>query len=100
MIPDGSTRINLEFNTSDNNINLSFGSDEAFNVDFGQVQYINLGGEEYDGPYIVTPEFEAQTLDTTNKHLSNDVVVLEIPMSEVSNMSGGLTLNIGDVSNG
>lgn len=50
----------------------------------------------YDGEYTVTPKpFLEQVLATKNKSLVDDVTVLEIPYSEVSNPSGGITCNIG-----
>ena len=50
----------------------------------------------YDGEYLVTPKpFTDQVLATKNKSLIDDVTVLEIPYSEVSNPEGGITANIG-----
>lgn len=52
----------------------------------------------YDGEYIVTPKaFVEQTLETKNKSMTDDVTVLEIPYSEVSNPEGGTTVNIAYV---
>lgn len=50
---------------------------------------------EYDGDYFVIPRVESQTLNTTNKTMTADVTVDVIPISMVSNLSGGLTVNIG-----
>ncbi len=57
---------------------------------------VGTGGRlpPYEGDYAVTPKTEAQTLATKNKSLTDDVVVEEIPYSEVSNPSGGNTVNI------
>lgn len=53
------------------------------------------GLETYTGAYEVTPlPFEAQTLRTKNKLMGDDVVVLEIPYFETSNVSG-TTVYIG-----
>lgn len=49
----------------------------------------------YDGDYVVTPHAWEQYLDTDHKTMLNDVTVLEIPYTEVGNMSGGLTVSIG-----
>lgn len=50
----------------------------------------------YEGEYIVTPKpFTEQVLETKNKSLVDDVTVLEIPYSEVTNPEGGITANIG-----
>lgn len=51
--------------------------------------------DQYDGPYTVVPSFSEQKLSTKNKQMNDDVLVLEIPYSEVTNTSGGLTINIG-----
>lgn len=51
--------------------------------------------ETYDGPYEVTPDFNDQVLETEDLLMSDDVIVKEIPVAEVSNPAGGLTLTIG-----
>ena len=49
----------------------------------------------YEGAYEVTPlPFESQTLETKNKMMNDNVVVLEIPYFETSNISG-TTVYIG-----
>jgi len=49
----------------------------------------------YDGEYTITPKpFTEQVLETKNKSLVNDITVLEIPYSEVTNPEGGKTVNI------
>lgn len=57
---------------------------------------IGSGGRlpNYEGAYSVTPKVNAQTLETKNKSMTDDLVVEEIPYSEVSNPSGGNTVNI------
>ena len=56
-----------------------------------------IGGdtEEYKGSYEVTPKLEAQTLPTALKVMRNDVEIKEIPITSVSNSSGGNTVIIG-----
>lgn len=67
----------------------------AMTLDIG----VESGGGKlptYDGEYVVTPKpFIEQTLETKNKSLVDDVTVLEIPYSEVTNPQGGITANIG-----
>lgn len=48
----------------------------------------------YKGPYTVTPKVDEQTLATAQKSMSKDVTVEKIPYSEVTNPSGGTTVNI------
>jgi len=54
----------------------------------------------YDGEYSVTPEFFAQTLETANKIMENDVTVEAIVVSRTTNPSGGKTVYIGGNING
>ena len=49
----------------------------------------------YEGPYVVTPDFTDQVLETAEKMMSDDVIVNEIPVAEVTNPAGGLTLTVG-----
>lgn len=51
--------------------------------------------EKYTGSYTVKPLVSEQTLATKNKVMTDDVTVLEIPYSEVSNNEGGCTVTIG-----
>ena len=51
--------------------------------------------EEYKGSYEVTPKLEEQTLQTASKVMRNDVKIKEIPITTVSNSSGGNTVIIG-----
>lgn len=48
----------------------------------------------YTGKYKVTPSVDGETLSTANKMMSDDVTVKPIPYAEVTNLSGGLTVNI------
>lgn len=49
----------------------------------------------YIGDYEVTPKVTAQTLDTENKCMTEDLIIKEIPYFEVSNLTGGNTVYIG-----
>ena len=54
-----------------------------------------VGGEPYEGEYVVIPSAdEAQVLPTSGKLLVEDVTVTKIPYWETSNLSGGLTAYI------
>lgn len=72
-------------------------TNRLFEVDFGQIQAVTetIGGDPYKGEYVVTPKVDAQTLPTKKKVLFEDVTVKAIPYAEVSNNSGGTTVNIG-----
>lgn len=48
----------------------------------------------YKGPYTVTPKVDEQSLPTAEKAMSKDVTIEKIPYSEVTNPSGGTTVNI------
>lgn len=51
--------------------------------------------ETYDGSYRVRPLITAQTLATNNKLMHSDLIIEEIPYSEVTNGVGGMTVTIG-----
>lgn len=51
---------------------------------------------EYEGPYEVTPAlYWQQRLATRKRSMEEDVLVGSIPISEVSNPQGGITVLIG-----
>lgn len=53
----------------------------------------------YEGEYEVTPKvYENKTLQTKNHSMKNDILIRKIPQSEVSNLSNGTTLIIGEES--
>lgn len=56
-----------------------------------------IGGDvaEYKGSYEVTPSLDEQTLPTSRKVMREDVIIKEIPITKVSNTSGGNTVIIG-----
>lgn len=51
--------------------------------------------EDYTGDYTVSPIFAERVLPTRDKHMVSDLTIECIPYSEVTNTSGGLTINIG-----
>ena len=58
------------------------------------------GGEPYDGPYTVTPDFKTQELATKDKILKDNVTVDPIAVARVENPAGGKTIFIGGIFNG
>ena len=66
----------------------------AMAVELGRPVY--MGGEPYDGPYDVTPKVTAQTLQTAQKFMREDVSVRAIPYFDVSNPAGGNTIYIAN----
>ena len=67
-------------------------------IRFSQNQYILVRGGDYDrytGEYVVVPKSSTQTLETNDKLMTDDVSVLAIPYTEVTNQSGGYTVSIG-----
>lgn len=71
--------------------------DEKEIIDISIEETTGSGGGElpyYPGPYEVTPKINQQVLPTAYKSMSKDVQVLEIPYSEVHNISG-TTVTIG-----
>jgi len=68
----------------------------AFNVTIRE----GGGGEPYDGPYTVTPDFETQELATKDRLLKDNVTVDPIAVARVENPAGGKTIFIGGIFNG
>lgn len=54
------------------------------------------GYKDYTGPYEVTPSTAEQIMNTEDKHLTNNIVIHEIPYYNVSNPAGGSTVYIGN----
>ena len=76
--------LQTSLSTPGNEIGVSIAAGEAVRPDV----------PEYDGPYELTPKASSQTMETSGKLMSQDVVILEIPLYETSN-DYGTTLNIG-----
>lgn len=69
---------------------------EQFTAEFESLYLANaVPVDDYDGSYRITPKVQAQRLDTEGKHMKEDLLVLAIPYSEVSNTAGGNTVHIG-----
>lgn len=60
-----------------------------------EVQTVVADFPAYDGEYTVTPDVEAQTLETALTYMEEDLTVKAIPFFNVSNNSGGSTVYIG-----
>lgn len=75
-------------------INFSVASKEiGITVEKAAVVY--MGGDPYDGKYEIIPKLTQQILGTKNKLLAEDLLVDKIPITSVSNQSGGNTIIIG-----
>lgn len=72
----------------------------ALSVAFDVTIRGSSGGEPYDGPYTVTPDFETQELATKDRLLKDNVTVDPIAVARVENPSGGKTIFIGGIFNG
>ena len=75
-------------------------SQSAFKVDFGSTYVLPLNESDipmYDGEYSVIPSTKGdKTLNTAQKVMKADLVVIKVPYAEVSNTAGGKTATIGD----
>lgn len=54
-----------------------------------------LSAHKYTGDYVVVPRKIEQSLETADKLMIYDVTIEAINYSEVDNLSGGKTVNIG-----
>lgn len=81
-------------------IDVGFVETDSFvcGVDQGVEFVCEMGGEvpsgDYDGPYTVTPSQQQQTLPTTNKTLSQSIVVKPIPSNYGLITWNGSTLTV------
>lgn len=78
----------------DNIFEVCFKDDCCFAIDFGELVEIT-SYEFYNGEYVITPLSIDQTLETRQKAMSDDLTVLAVPYTEVTNTSGGITVMIG-----
>lgn len=53
--------------------------------------------DDYEGEYTVTPDWEAQTLQTRDKIMHADVTVEAIYLNSAQNPAGGNTVYIGGI---
>lgn len=91
-------KIKVAFFEIDSTLNLKFHEqNKEFPLNFGEVAKVTeyVGGEVYEGDYEVTPSLQAQTLPTSQKVMLNDMKIRKIPITTVSNTSGGNTVIIG-----
>lgn len=83
--------------TQDENIEISF-SEDSFVCNFISDEFVcDFGAgvaSDYDGPYTVTPSQQTQTLYTTEKTLTQNVVVNPIPSNYGKITWDGRTLTV------
>ena len=54
--------------------------------------------EEYEGPYTAVSQlYYGTTLETSGKRMADNVTIEPIPIHEVSNPKGGVTVTIGSL---
>lgn len=90
---------NVKFSEINQNFTAKFNSSEKkhFQAGFSETTVVTeyVGGEPYEGEYEITPKLQTQTLPTAQKTMTNNLIIKEIPFSEVGNTSGGTTVCIG-----
>lgn len=75
---------------------VSFSTDDAFTVVFGEaIELSPTDLPSYAGSYQISPSFLDQTLETAGLMMREDMTIKRIPIAEVSNNSGGMTVIIG-----
>lgn len=85
----------VKFKSDSAAFDVSFGGERGlYEVGFGEVNEVSKEAN-YDGEYIVTPKLEEQTMPTKGKVMEDDVKINKIPITVVSNESGGNTVIIG-----
>lgn len=53
--------------------------------------------ETYKGDYIINPKVTSQGLGCKDKLMVDDVTINEIYYNETENLSGGMTIQIGEI---
>ena len=94
-------RFVAKFNQTTEPLAVKFKSNSAqFDALIKSFQQVTVrpDAEYYEGEYSVTPKVTAQTLETENKLMSEDLTVKAIPYFEVSNLAGGSTVTIGNMN--
>ena len=88
-------RVSLTVSETQQQFNFVSISEQEVQVDLSvNSQIVAAAYQDYDGEYVVIPKTIEQTLETKNKHMTDDVTVREIPYYAVSNLTG-LTVYIG-----
>ena len=96
-------KINFTFSSLETELDGAFIQGEPKSITFGFAENIIInaapdGFSVYEGEYKVTPKVTAQTLETENKLMAEDLTVKAIPYFEVSNLAGGSTVTIGNMN--
>lgn len=92
----------VKFNENARSFNINFDdfSDGSSSLKVGFTDVVVVVDQEsmpkYEGDYVVAPSISEQVLETASKMMTDNLTITEIPYSEVSNLSGGLTAKIGN----
>lgn len=89
--------LNVKFSELSRKFGITFSSiSKTFDANFGEVQTVTkyIGGDPYEGDYIVTPRVVEQTMPTKDKRMTDDVTIKGIEIHRVKNSSGGTTVYI------
>lgn len=88
---------NISLKCHDEKIDIIFDNNRVFNVVFScyQENTVIKDAEHYDGSYTITPSVDIQTLYTSHKMMTDNVIVNEIPCYITSNQYQGETVYIG-----
>lgn len=91
-------RLSVRFREQDMRFSVGFAESRSdFTAVFDNLEIVSKAPdvEFYGGPYEIVPAVKEQRLETAHKMLDENLVVKEIPYSEVSNLANGLTVTIG-----
>lgn len=88
--------LDIVFEQISTKLPVSFSTDDVFTVDFGEVSELSPADlPSYAGSYQVNPSFLDQMLETAGLMMRENMTIKQIPIAEVSNNSGGVTVIIG-----
>lgn len=85
----------LKLKISDNSLKMKV-NDSTINMQVENVRKVYGEISDYIGDYVIEPDKDAQTLETKDRRMLDDVSILAIPRHNVSN-TDGTTVIIGGV---
>lgn len=97
-IADTYDRVELIIEKEDSPVLLDIeDSNESVILDLSDAVLVDKSYNPYEGDYeVVSKLYNPQTMETQGKVMAHDTVVKPIPIYEVSNPAGGMTVTIGD----
>lgn len=85
----------MPFELMDNILHIDFGFPDVITIKDAEQPPVVITPDPYLGPYEVTSQMEPYLLDTAGKLMTDNLAVMPIQKSVVTNEAGGYTITIG-----